>query len=126
MDKIRRIISIVLILTIITSMLISVINQNKSYAVNQSISTDINGINDSKYPGIKDRIKLLQSKYPNWKFKILYTGLDWNEVISNEYVGHGSSPKNLVYKNSSYQGAWVYIQINICKIFWLRKMKGQH
>ncbi len=107
MDKIRRIISIVLILTIITSMLISVINQNESYAVNQSVSTDINGINDSKYPGIKDRIKLLQSKYPNWKFKILYTGLDWNEVISNEYVGHGSSPKNLVYKNSSYQGAWI-------------------
>lgn len=107
MDKIRRIISIVLILAIITSILISVINQNESYAVNQSVSTDINGINDSKYPGIKDRIKLLQSKYPNWKFKILYTGIDWNEVISNEYVGHGSSPKNLVYKNSSYQGAWI-------------------
>ena len=97
MDKIRRIISIVLILSIITSILISVINHNESYAVSQSVSTDINGINDSKYPGIKDRIKLLQSKYPNWKFKILYTGLDWNEVISNEYVGHGGSPKNLVY-----------------------------
>lgn len=107
MYKIRKIISIVLIFTIITSILISVINQNESYAVSQSVSTDINGINDSKYPGIKDRIKLLQSKYPNWKFKILYTGLDWNEVISNEYVGHGSSPKNLVYKNSSYQGAWI-------------------
>ena len=107
MNNLRRIISIVLILAIITSILISVINQNESYAVNQSVSTDINGINDSKYPGIKDRIKLLQSKYPNWKFKILYTGLDWNEVISNEYVGHGSSPKNLVYKNSSYQGAWI-------------------
>ena len=107
MDKIRRIISIVLILSIITSILISVINHNESYAVSQSVSTDINGINDSKYPGIKDRIKLLQSKYPNWKFKILYTGLDWNEVISNEYVGHGGSPKNLVYKNSSYQGAWI-------------------
>lgn len=107
MDKIRRIISIVLILSIITGILISVINHNESYAVSQSVSTDINGINDSKYPGIKDRIKLLQSKYPNWKFKILYTGLDWNEVISNEYVGHGGSPKNLVYKNSSYQGAWI-------------------
>lgn len=107
MDKIRRIISIVLILSIITGILISVINHNESYAVSQSVSTDINGINDSKYPGIKDRIKLLQSKYPNWKFKILYTGLDWNEVISNEYVGHGGSPKNLVYKNSRYQGAWI-------------------
>lgn len=107
MDKIRRIILIVLILSIITGILISVINHNESYAVSQSVSTDINGINDSKYPGIKDRIKLLQSKYPNWKFKILYTGLDWNEVISNEYVGHGGSPKNLVYKNLSYQGAWI-------------------
>ena len=107
MYKNQKIISIVTILTIITSLSISVINQNKSYAVNQSTSTDINSINDSKYPGIKERIKLLQSKYPNWNFKILYTGLDWNEVISNEYVGHGSSPKNLVYKNDSYKGAWI-------------------
>lgn len=107
MYKMQRIISIVLILTIITSILMSIINQNKSYAVTQSISTDINNINDSKYPGIKERIKLLQSKYPNWNFKILYTGLDWNEVISNEYVGHGRSPKNLVYKNDNYKGAWI-------------------
>lgn len=107
MYKMQRIISIVLILTIITSILMSIINQNKSYAVTQSISTDINSIDDSKYPGIKERIKLLQSKYANWNFKILYTGLDWNEVISNEYVGHGRSPKNLVYKNDSYKGAWI-------------------
>lgn len=107
MEKTKKLISIVLILTIISSILISIINQKAVYAVTQSTSSDINSINDSKYPGIKDRIKLLQSKYPNWKFKILYTGLDWNEVISNEYVGHGSSPKNLVYKSSSYQGAWI-------------------
>lgn len=107
MYKMQRIISIVLILTIITSILMSIINQNKSYAVTQSTSTDINSIDDSKYPGIKERIKLLQSKYANWNFKILYTGLDWNEVISNEYVGHGRSPKNLVYKNDSYKGAWI-------------------
>jgi len=47
---------------------------------------------------LKQKIKLLQSKYPNWKFKILYTGLDWNDVISSEYTGHGSSPKNLIYE----------------------------
>lgn len=107
MYKMQKIISIVLILTIITSILLSIINQNKSYAVTQSTSTDINSIDDSKYPGIKERIKLLKSKYPNWNFKILYTGLDWNDVISNEYVGHGRSPKNLVYKNDSYKGAWI-------------------
>ena len=62
MYKMQKIISIVLILTIITSILLSIINQNKSYAVTQSTSTDINSIDDSKYPGIKERIKLLKSK----------------------------------------------------------------
>ena len=104
----KEVISIVFILTLIFSVLILILNPNKIYAVqNQTVNADINGINDAKYPGIKERIKLLQSKYPNWNFKILYTGLDWNDVIKNEYVGHESSPKNLVYKSSNYQGAWI-------------------
>ena len=56
MYKMQRIISIVLILTIITSILLSIINQNKWFAVTQSTSTDINCRDDSKYPGIKERI----------------------------------------------------------------------
>lgn len=107
MNKTIKIISLILILTMLINTLISMIAKNETYAVTQSFSTDINNINESKYPGIKNKIKQLQSKYPNWNFKILYTGLDWNEVISNEYTGHGSSPKNLVYKSSSYQGAWI-------------------
>lgn len=107
MNKKIKIISLILILTIVINILTSLIIQNKTYAVTQSFSTDINNINESKYPGIKERIKQLQSQYPNWNFKILYTGLDWNEVISNEYTGHGSSPKNLVYKTSNYQGEWI-------------------
>lgn len=107
MEKTIKIISLILILTIVINLLISTIIKNETYAVTQSFSTDIENINDSKYPGIKEKIKLLQSKYPNWKFKILYTGLDWNDVISSEYTGHGSSPKNLIYKNSNYQGAWI-------------------
>lgn len=107
MRKQIKIIPIILILTIAINILISIIINNKTYAVTQNFSSDINAINDSKYPGIKEKIKQLQSKYPNWNFKILYTGLDWNEVISNEYTGHGSSPKNLVYKTSNYQGQWI-------------------
>lgn len=107
MRKTKRVISLTLLLAIVINILISTIIQNKTYAVTQSFSTDIESISDSKYPGIKDRIKLLQSKYPNWKFKILYTGLDWNDVISSEYAGHGSSPKNLIYKSSNYQGEWI-------------------
>lgn len=107
MNKTTKITSVVLILAIFINILMSIIIKNKTYAVTQSVSTDIGDINDSKYPGIKERIQLLQSKYPNWKFKILYTGIDWNEAISSEYVGHGGSPKNLVYKNANYQGAWL-------------------
>lgn len=107
MNKTIKIISIILILTIAINILTSIIIQNKTYAVTQSFSTDIDNINESKYPGIKTKIKQLQSQYPNWKFKILYTGLDWNSVITNEYTGHGSSPKNLVYKTSNYQGQWI-------------------
>lgn len=107
MVKNKRIISLILIFTMLLYSLISILIQNKSFAVTQSISTDINGINDSRYPGIKERIQLLKSKYPNWNFKILYTGLDWNEAISNEFTGHGGSPRNLVYKTSNYQGAWI-------------------
>ena len=106
MKNMQKIISLILILTLIAINIMSLIIENKVYAT-QSISTDIEAIDGLRYQGIKDRIKQLKNEYPNWNFKILYTGLDWNEVISNEYSGHGGSPKNLVYKNSTYQGEWI-------------------
>lgn len=42
----------------------------------------------------------LKKKYPNWEFTALYTGFDWNYVISQEYRNN----KNLVPK--SYSDAW--------------------
>ena len=42
----------------------------------------------------------LKKKYPNWVFTALYTGLDWNYVISNEY----GNDKNLV--PISYSDNW--------------------
>lgn len=42
----------------------------------------------------------LKKKYPNWVFTALYTGLDWNTVISNEYA----NDKNLV--PISYSDNW--------------------
>ena len=78
------------------------------YAAYQSISTDINGIDTSRYPGIKEAITSLKTEHPNWNFKILYTGLDWNDVIQNEYVGHNATPSNLVPTNSStYNNEWI-------------------
>lgn len=42
----------------------------------------------------------LKKKHPNWEFTALYTGFDWNYVISQEY----RNDKNLVPK--SYSDAW--------------------
>ena len=107
MLKFNKFISITLIFIIMSYVFFSLINCN-SYAANQTISTDIDKINESKYPGIKKLIKTLQSSHPNWKFKVLYTGLDWNTVIANEYIGHGRSPRNLVPgSNSNYSGDWI-------------------
>ena len=39
---------------------------------------------------IKELIDKLKKDHPNWNFTILYTGLDWNEVIKNETTAvHG-------------------------------------
>jgi len=112
MKMLKKMLASIIILTMITYILSLILIQNKSLAVTQNTSTDINSIDSSKYPGVKEKIQALQKKYPNWKFKILYTGLDFNEVIANEYTGHGKSPKNLIYKSANYQGAWI---CSICK-----------
>ena len=103
MEKIKKYLNFIVILTIIAYSLLGLCNRY-SYAVNQTISENIEEINETKYPGIKERINELKSQYPNWNFKIFYTDLDWNEVIANEYTGHGVSPRNLIPKN--YQEAW--------------------
>ena len=87
-----------LIISIIFSIIFCVFYLVKNNVYAQTTSDDINSIDETKYPGIKEKIKSLQSAHPNWKFKILYTGLDWNDVISNEYF-HTSGekvPRNMV------------------------------
>ncbi len=70
-----------------------------------NISSNINGINEGAYPGVKDAIKAMQARNPNWKFNVLYTGLTWDEVIKGEYTGHGGSPSNLVPQTYPY--SWI-------------------
>ncbi len=56
------------------------------------------------YPGYKERIDAIKKAHPNWKFIIMETGLDWNDVIKNEYTGHFDTPKNLIQGKS---GGWI-------------------
>ncbi len=103
----RKKVKIVLVMLIITLLMQCFSFNTLIYAVTQITSDDLEKIDTQKYPQIKEMIQQLQKEHPNWKFKIFYTGLDWNEVIANEYVGHGTSPRNLVPTSSSYEGEWI-------------------
>ena len=93
---------------IISYIIINLICGNTAFAVNQTTSTDINSIDSNQYPQIKEMIQSLQEQHPNWKFKILYTDISWSDAITNEYVGHGASPRNLSpANNSNYGGDWI-------------------
>ena len=102
MKKIRFI--TVICCTVVIFLNMFIINVN---AVIQTTSNNTNIIDTSKYYGIKEKIESLKKEHPNWNFKILYTGLNWEDVIASEYTGHGSSPKNLVPASSSYTGEWL-------------------
>lgn len=102
---------LVIFILIMSYIIINLVCGNKALAVNQTVSTDINSIDSNKYPQIKEMLQTLKNQHPNWNFKILYTDIEWSDAIANEYVGHGSSPRNLVpANNSNYDGEW------ICKV----------
>ena len=109
--KNQEIFAIIFLILIISNIFFAMVNVNQVFAVNQTISEDINSIDSSKYPGVKEQIQQLKTKHPNWSFKILYTDIDWNEAIGKEYLGHGSSPKNLVPK--THNSSWI---CNICGV----------
>ena len=76
MEKIKKYLNFIVILTIIAYSLLGLCNRY-SYAVNQTISENIEEINETKYPGIKERINELKSQYPNWP-----TATCWWKFIS--------------------------------------------
>ena len=71
---------------------------NISYA--GTLSSDINGIDESRYPGYKNLINNLKANHPNYSFQVYYTGIDWNSAIVSEYQSHGTSPKNIIRKTT--------------------------
>lgn len=109
---------LVIFILIISYIIINLICGNEVFAITQTTSTDIKKIDSNKYPQIKEMLQSLQAEHPNWKFKILYTDISWGEVIANEYVGHGASPRNLVpANNSNYDQEWICKACGADKIY---------
>lgn len=93
MNKSKKIVSSILILTILIYYLLGIFINNNIYAgiARQRVSS-IDGLTNEKYPGIASMINELKTSHPNWTFTILYTGLDWSTVIYNETEAwHGRS-----------------------------------
>lgn len=110
--KIKKILVVTLLMTILLSLIINLIPAiaNKSYAADMpkgTLSRDIDGLDENLYPGYKQLINNLRAKHSNYTFLLYYTGLDWNEVLTAEYQGHGYSPKNLFQIGTKYNGMWI-------------------
>lgn len=109
--KNKKIIAVILIITMLFYLVLSLMptESNNSYAARAAVGTltpDINGIDESYYPGYKQLLTKLKSEKPNYNFLLYYTGLNWNEVINAEYQSHGKSPLNLFQVKSNYEGMW--------------------
>lgn len=97
----KKVVILVILVVFISYIIISNLILRKAYAAQSIESYSKERI--SKYPGYQNLIENLKSNHPNWQFKILYTGLDWNQVIKNETTAsHG---RNLVYYDKS--GSWI-------------------
>jgi len=105
MNKRTKALSIILIINILISIIYNLFTY-KSFAaatVKQTTSTDIEAIDDEKYPGIRSMIENLQEKHPKWNFKVLYTGLKWEDVVKGETATHGTN----VVSKSIYGNEWI-------------------
>lgn len=101
MTKAKKVISLVLTLVILIYSILGIFDTHKSYATLgiRERTSDLSGLTNEKYPGFLAAIEELKAAHPNWTFTILYTGLDWNEVLENETIKkHG---KNLTSNTSN-------------------------
>ena len=99
----KKIISIFLIVILLSAFLIVNILQS-SFAESNRYVYDGSNLDTSKYPGFKEKLDTLKANHPNWKFIIMETGLDFEQVIKAQYTGHLGTPKNLIQGKS---GEWI-------------------
>ena len=90
-NKNVKTVALVIVFIITINLILGIVNIDYTYAAQERLDVS-NKLNN--YPGYTNLINKLKTAHPNWKFKILYTGLDWNQVIKNETTAwHG---RNLI------------------------------
>lgn len=99
---ITKIIYFLIVITFLSCIFLSMMNTSVQ-AAQYTEKYNSSSFSSSTYPGYKTLIDSLKKAHPNWTFTILYTGLDWNQVLKNETTAtHG---RNLV--SGSKTGEWV-------------------
>lgn len=100
----KKIITIFLITVLLTAFLIVNISIKNSYAESKRYVYDGSNLDTNKYPGFKERLDAISANHPTWKFILMETGLDFEQVIKAQYTGHFDTPKNLI---QSKDGSWI-------------------
>ena len=80
MNKIKKICNSILAFTLIFYAIIVALGNHNVQA--RERTDDLSGL--ASYPEIYANVQELKTAHPNWNFTILYTGLDWNDVLTNE------------------------------------------
>ena len=93
MNKIKRVLALVIVLIMLISSLLILMPINKVNA--RERTEDLSNL--VNYQEIYTAVKELKTAHPNWTFTILYTGLNWNDVIKNETTAVHT--RSLVHKS---------------------------
>lgn len=98
-----KFIYILITITFLSCMFLGITTTKVQAAQYTAKYTSSSSLNSTLYPGYTTLIDSLKKAHPNWTFTILYTGLDWNQVIKNETTAvHG---RNLIEGDKT--GEWV-------------------
>jgi len=101
--KIIKFIYILSIIIFLSCAFLEIMNTSVQAAQYTEKYVNSSSINQTRYPGYATLIDNLKKSHPDWTFTLLYTGLDWNQVIKNETTAaHG---RNLI--DGSKTGEWI-------------------
>ena len=88
MKSFKRIVSLILILTIVISLIQLFFVQNKSYALSASYTQYVKSGIENFPASYQARLQYLKSIHPNWEFQAYYTGIPWSELTSSSAENH--------------------------------------
>ena len=108
MKRLKKIVSLIVILTIVISFVQLFFIQKTSYAISASYTQYVKSGIENFPASYQPRLQYLKSIHPNWEFKAYYTGIPWSELISSD--AENMCKRNTIEKNTYLDPA------TLCKV----------